>query len=231
MEVSADVYPYLASYTTIGIVFPEWAKTVEQFEEAKRTRNKELREYLFNRVQKRNGPESTLLAGNQYAGKTLEQAAADLQISFVDLLMQIGPGGGSGAYFIMEDSLMSTLLLHPEAMISSDGSPTMRHPRGHGTFARIIQRYVVRKQLAIEEAVRKMTALPAKTLGIERRGLLKAGNFADVVVFDPQNIKENATYLDPYRTASGFDEVLMNGISVVKQEAILSPQAGRLLRK
>jgi len=232
IEVSADVYPYLASYTTIGIVFPEWAKTVEQFEEAKRTRNKELREYLFNRVQKRNGPKSTLLAGNQYAGKTLDQAAADLGISFVDLLMQFGPGGGSGAYFIMEDSLMSTLLLHPETMVSSDGSPTMRHPRGYGTFARIIQRYVVeRKQLTIKEAVRKMTTLSAKTMGIERRGLLKVGNFADVIVFDPQNVKENATYLDPYQTASGFDEVMVNGISVVKEETVLSPRAGRLLRK
>ncbi|MEP5613586.1 MAG: N-acyl-D-amino acid deacylase, partial [Cyclobacteriaceae bacterium] len=116
IEVSADVYPYLASYTTIGIVFPEWAKTIEQFEVAKRTRNKELREYLFNRVQKRNGPEATLLAGNQYAGKTLAQAATELGLSFVDLILQIGPNGGSGAYFIMEDSLMSTLLLYPETM-------------------------------------------------------------------------------------------------------------------
>lgn len=232
VEVSADVYPYLASYTGIGIVFPKWAKTAEQFNEAKQTRNKELRTYLFDRVQKRNGPSATLLAANEYAGKTLEQAAADLDISFVDLLMQIGPNGGSGAYFIMEDSLMSTFLLDSDVMVSSDGSPTMRHPRGHGTFARIIERYVVeRGQLAIEEAVRKMTTLPAATLGIEKRGSLRVGNFADVLVFDPSRVKENATYLDPYQTATGFDEVVLNGIQMIKGDSLVSERSGRLLRK
>lgn len=229
---SADVYPYLASYTTIGIVFPEWAKTQEKFEIAKSERKTELEDYLFNRVNQRNGQEATLLARNKYAGKTLAQAAESEGVSFVELLMQIGPRGGSGAYFIMEDSLMSTLLINSNTMISSDGSPTMRHPRGYGAFARVIERYVIdRKQLSIEEAVRKMTGLPAQTFVIENRGLLKQGYKADILVFNPEEIKENATYIDPFKKATGFDYVFINGKLVLKNGDQISSTSGQLLRK
>ncbi len=232
INISADIYPYLASYTTIGILFPEWAKTQEQFDLAKVTRREELETYLFNRVNQRNGPEATLMAGNQYAGKTLAQAAEENSISFVDLLMQIGPRGGSGAYFIMEDSLMSTLIGHPITMICSDGSPTMRHPRGHGTFARMIERFVMeRDQLSLEEAVRKMTGLPATTVGLEKRGTLKTGNYADILVFSPGEVRENATYLDPFQLASGFNHVIINGIEVIKDGSILDHRPGLLLRR
>ncbi|MEP5613436.1 MAG: N-acyl-D-amino acid deacylase, partial [Cyclobacteriaceae bacterium] len=77
-----------------------------------------------------------------------------------------------------------------------------------------------------------MTSLPAKTMGIDRRGLLEVGNFADMIVFDPRNVKENATYLDPYQTATGFDEVMLNGIQVVVATAVVDERSGgRLLRQ
>jgi N-acyl-D-amino-acid deacylase len=230
--VSADVYPYIASYTTIGILFPEWAKTNDQFELAKEDRLDELKDYLVNRVNKRNGPSATLLAGNEYARKTLETASSELNVPFVEVLLQIGPDGGSGAYFIMEDSLMSTFILHPGSMISSDGSPTMRHPRGYGTFARIIERYVIeRNQLTIEEAIRKMTSLPANTIGIDKRGIIKVGNYADLLVFDPNKVEERATYLDPYQTAKGFDQVIINGNLVLNEDSLINTNAGQLLKK
>ena len=144
VEITAEIYPYTASYTGIGIVFPVWAKTAEQFEVAKRERREELATYLRDRVNRRNGPEATLLGTDPWTGKTLAELSFELEMPFEDVLIDvIGPQGGSGAYFVMNDELQSRLLADPLVGVCSDGSPTGFHPRGHGTFARIIERYVV----------------------------------------------------------------------------------------
>ena len=145
IQVTAEIYPYSASYTGIGIVFPVWAKTIEQFEVAKLERREELEEFLRNRVNRRNGPEATLLGTDPYTGKTLADVAHELETPFEDVLIDvIGPQGVSGAYFVMNDELQGQLLTDPFVGVCSDGSPTGFHPRGHGTFAKIIERYVVR---------------------------------------------------------------------------------------
>ena len=111
IEISADVYPYTASYTGIGIVFPVWAKTAEQFAEARRERREELATYLRERVEKRNGPEATLLGTGPYKGKTLAELAFEHEMPFEDVLIDvIGPLGASGAYFVMNEELQSGLL-------------------------------------------------------------------------------------------------------------------------
>lgn len=231
IDISVDVYPYTASYTTIGILFPAWAKTEVTWQMSLLGRRTELERYLFDRVNKRNGPEATLLDRNQYAGMTLKEAAESENISFVELLLRLGPSGGSGAYFIMEDSLMSTLLAAENVMVSSDGSPTMRHPRGYGAFARIIDRYVnSRKTFSLEEAVRKMTSLPAQTIGLDKRGVLSTGNYADILVFDPNKFKEKATYLFPFEYAEGIDYMFINGTLSIEKD-IIEAYPGRLLRK
>ncbi len=232
MKVSADVYPYIASYTGIGILFPKWAKTQAQFEKALKTRKKELETYLHNRVIKRNGPQATLFGSGKYAGKTLAEAAQQEGISYVELLLSIGPQGASGAYFIMDRELQDTFITHPELMIASDGSPTMLHPRGHGTMARIIERYVVKeKSLTLASAVYKMSGLPASTMGIKDRGLLQKGMVADILVFRPESIKEKATFSDPYRLSEGFDQVIVNGRLAWDNQELADARAGRLLRR
>ena len=178
IEITADIYPYSASYTGIGIVFPVWAKTREQFDVAKVERREELAEYLRNRVNRRNGPEATLLGTDPYTGKTLADLAHEMELPFEDVLIDvIGPDGGSGAYFVMNDELQARLLADAFIGVCSDGSPTGFHPRGHGTFAKIIEDYVMRDDvLLLEEAIRKLTSFPAELLGIEDRGaLLKRG--------------------------------------------------------
>lgn len=231
-RISVDVYPYIASYTTIGILFPKYSKTPESFEVAAKNRTQELRNYLFRRVRKRNGPEATLFAANKYAGKTLKEVADELDTSFVDVLMELGPSGGSGAYFIMEDTLMSTLLLNPNVMLSSDGSPTMRHPRGYGAFAKFIRVYFgERKELSLEEVIRKVTNLPAETLGLKDRGRIEIGLKADVLIFNPEDIKDNASYEDPFQFADGMEYVLVNGKLKIDEGNLLNSQNGRLLRK
>jgi N-acyl-D-aspartate/D-glutamate deacylase len=213
IEITADMYPYNASYTGIDIVFPVWAKTVEQFEVAKVERHEELREYLRNRVNRRNGPESTLLGTDPYTGKTLAELSHELEMPFEDVLIDvIGPDGVSGAYFVMNEELQSRFITDAHIGICSDGSPTGFHPRGHGTFAKIIQKYVVQDRLlTLSAAVEKMTSFAASVLGITDRGIIREGMVADLIVFDPSRVRANATYPNPLQLAGGFDVVIVNG--------------------
>lgn len=213
IRVTADMYPYAASYTDIGILFPEWSKTPEQFAAAKAERREALADYLRRRVTRRNGPEATLLGTEPWTGKTLAELSFELEMPFEDVLIDvIGPGGASGAYFVMDEALQSRLLLDEHVGVASDGSPTGFHPRGHGTFARLIEKYVVGDELlSLAEAVRKVTSFPAALLGLHDRGVVAAGMFADLVIFDPERVRENATYPAPLQPAEGFDLVIVNG--------------------
>lgn len=212
IQVTADIYPYTASYTGIAIVFPDWAKTEEQFRDAMENRREELEEFLRNKVISRNGPEATLLGTGEYAGLTLAEAASRENLSFTELLMKIGPQGASAAYFVMDEALQTRLLRDPLVGICSDGSPSGYHPRGHGTFARLIEKYVVKeKVLSMEEAVKKMTAFPASVLGLTDRGYLQPGMKADLIIFQPADVHETADFEDPFQLAEGFDFVMVNG--------------------
>ncbi|MHC2993159.1 hypothetical protein OB13_16825, partial [Pontibacter sp. HJ8] len=218
IQVTADFYPYTASYTGIEILFPDWAKKPNDYQEVLRTRREELATFLKKKIIQRNGPEATLLGSGSYKAKTLGQVAEELKKPFELALMEdIGPYGADGAYFIMDEALQETFLKDPHIMICTDGSPSMRHPRGYGAFARILEKYVVNeKLLPLEEAIRKMTGLPAQTIGLADRGLVLAGYKADLLLFDPKEVKENATYENPHQLASGFRYILLNG-QIVKE--------------
>lgn len=232
IEITADVYPYTASYTGIAIVFPVWAKTAEQFTLARHERRDELAAYLRQRIAQRNGPEATLLGTDPWTGKTLADLAFEMEMPFEDVLIDvIGPEGASGAYFVMNDALQSRLIAHAEVGICSDGSPTGFHPRGHGAFATIIEDYVVaRGVLTLPDAVRKMTSFAAGVLGIEDRGVLRAGMKADLLVFDPANVKSLATYPDPLQLAEGFDLVVVNGRVARENGRLADGRFGQVLR-
>lgn len=233
--VTADVYPYTASYTGIGIVFPKWAKPPNNYTEVVKHRRAELLAFLKQKIIDRNGPEATLFGTAPYAGKTLAQVSEEQGLPYEKVLLGIGPNRASGAYFIMDDELQETIIAHPKVMICSDGSPTMRHPRGYGTFAKIIEEYVLkREKMTLEVAIHKMTGLSAKTLGIEKRGLLKENHYADLLIFNPEKIKANATYENPHQLASGFDFVIVNGqLNVVNESNNINSQNinGRLLSR
>ena len=232
IKVSADVYPYTASYTGIGILFPEWAKPPNDFAQVVATRRDELATFLRNKVNQRNGPEATLLGTPPYAGKTLAQLATELGKPFEEILIDdIQPGGASGAYFVMNDSLQARFLRDSTVMISSDGSPTARHPRGHGTFAKIIEASVVQDhQLVLSEAIRKMTTLPARTMGITDRGRIAIGMKADVLIFDPEQVHATATYEEPLQLAKGFNMVIVNGKVAKEGEGFSGERYGQMLK-
>ncbi len=233
ITVTADVYPYTASYTGIGIVFPDWAKAPNDYDQVKASRRKELEAFIRDRINKRNGPDATLFGNGDWKGMTLTQVADSLGLPFEKVLIdRIGPEGASGAYFVMNEELQATLIQDSLVCISSDGSPTMHHPRGYGAFAKIIRQYVSQThKLTLTDAVRKMTSLPASILGVKDRGVIRVGAKADLLIFDVSKIIDKATYEEPHQFAEGFEVVIVNGGVAFTGEKPTVKRHGRFLRK
>lgn len=216
VHATGDIYPYTASCTTIGLVFPPWAKTQEGFEKAiAQGRRNELADCLHATLQRRGGASKTLLGMAPYKGITLEQAAAAQGLSPEDLLIEhLGPQAGYAAYFVMDEELQEEMMKPQWVVFSSDGSPEMNHPRGFGTFPRILQVFVhQRTAFTIEEAVAKMTGRTARLLGLDRqqRGLLREGWKADLLVFSPGDFVETATFAAPHQMAEGLRAGCIDG--------------------
>ena len=137
----------------------------------------------------------------------------------------------SAAFFVMDDALQERLLADPWVMVGTDGGEHSSHPRGHGTFARVIAEYVCKRgTLTLVEAVRKMTGLAARTLRLEARGTLQPGSWADVLAFDPAEVQDHATYAEPHRRSTGMRWVLVNGQPAVADGRWTGMRGGKLLR-
>jgi N-acyl-D-amino-acid deacylase len=134
-----------------------------------------------------------------------------------------------------EDDLQA-FMRHTNTMIAADSSvrkfgSSVPHPRGYGNNARVLGRYVRDLHvLTLEEAIRKMTSLPAKTFQFADRGELRPGNAADIVVFDPATVRDNATFPDPHHYATGFAHVFVNGVEVVRDDMHTKERPGQVLR-
>ena len=134
---------------------------------------------------------------------------------------------------MMDEEDVQRILAFPQTMIGSDGLPsdTHPHPRLWGTFPRVLGRYVREVKLfSLEEAVRKMTSLPAACFGLKEQGILKPGKYADLVIFDPDTIVDSATFDDPVRPAKGIEQVMVNGRVVWKDGEHTGDRPGRALR-
>jgi len=220
IQVTADLYPYTASFTGLGILFPDWARPPHSYPSVVAERREELEAHLRMRVEGRNGPGATLFGTGPWAGRTLAEAAEAMGRPFEELLVELGPSGARAAYFVMDEGVMATFLADSFVAISSDGGPSMAHPRGYGTFSRVIARYVMQEGLLpLEEAVRRMTTLPAAIVGLDDpdrvglpRGRIQQGFAADLVLFYPDSVKDLADFEHPSRTARGMDRVWVNGV-------------------
>lgn len=229
--LTADAYPYEASYTGVAILFPEWALPPANYAAVRDARRDELRAHLEQRMQQRNGPAALLFGTGPHAGRTLAQVAAERDVAFAEVLLDIGPDGGQAAHFVMDRALQDRLLLDPRVALGSDGSPGGSHPRSAGTFARFIEELVVKQsRLSLEEAVRKVTSLPASIIGLNDRGTIRPGAMADVVLFAPANVRARADYVNPHAQAEGFDLVVVNGQPAFEAGEAVA-RAGRLLRR
>jgi len=187
-------------------------------------------------------------------GRTIAEIAGERGVDPFDAYFDLvegsqGLGGIIGFYYNEPD--IRNVLLSPRSVVGSDGSALApygvlgrgkNHPRSYGTFPMIFRKYVRGESrpdlgydegeaiLSVEEAVRKMTSLPAEKLGITDRGLIKTGCWADIVVFDPETISDTATYLDPYRYPTGIEHVIVNGVLVIRDGEHTGNIPGKALR-
>jgi len=177
------------------------------------------------------------------AGKTLAEVAAERGTSpaetAMDLVVEDGTRVGAAYFTMSEDNLRRELALPWVSFCSDSDAPSAEgrflqwssHPRAYGSFARLLGKYVRDEGvLTLEEAIRRLTSLPAQNLRLQRRGLLEPGYAADVVVFDPARIQDHATYDDPHRYATGVDHVVVNGTVVLRDGDHTGALPGRVVR-
>jgi len=168
----------------------------------------------------------------EMAGRYLSEIAAELGISEMEAADRLQPAGA--VYFMMDEYDVQRILSYPHSMIGSDGIPhdERPHPRLWGTFPRVLGHYARELGLfSLEEAVRKMTGLSAARFGLVDRGEVRAGAFADLVIFDAETVADRATYADPIQPAAGIDRVIVNGLVIWEDGAASGERPGRILKR
>ena len=168
----------------------------------------------------------------EMAGRYLGEIAAELGVSEKEAADRLQPAGA--VYFMMNEDDVRRVLSHPHPMIGSDGIPhdEKPHPRLWGTFPRVLGHYARELGLfSLEEAVRKMTGLSAARFGLVDRGEVRAGAFADLVIFDAATVADRATYADPIQLAAGIDRVVVNGLVIWEDGAASGEHPGRILKR
>lgn len=253
VDVTIDQYPYTASSTGIEALLPRWAVEGDRERRLERLRDPESRGRIRNAIveslrEDRGGGNlanvqiaaaqwDTSLAGRHlgeitqtWKGTTTFEDAADVVIEMVE------KGGASAIYHAMSEEDVERILASPYTMVASDGEVSIfgrnsPHPRGYGTFPRVLGRYVrERKLLSLEEAVRKMTSMPAGRVGLLDRGILRPGMKADLVLFDPATVADQATFADPHQYPVGVSLVVVNGGIAFHDGTVSATRSGRVLR-
>ena len=258
IDVHCDQYPYTASSGGLRARLPAWAQAGSHDEILARLADPDARSrlrYELNEGMAKAGVSMRIYRWEdvrigmsasrpEYVGLTLAEMARregkEPAVALLDLLLA-DRLKTRGIYFHMSEHDVRRIMADPAIAIGSDGlytglpdqpDQTNPHPRHYGTFPRILGRYCrEEKVLELPEAVRKMTSLPARVLGLGDRGLLKQGFAADVVVFDPLTVADRATFEAPFETPVGIGEVLVNGTLVVRDGRSTGETPGEVLRR
>ena len=236
---TADVYPYLAGQTGLGaLLIPSWAQDGGREEMLKRFTDPSLRARIIAETEQAmkarlGGPDSVYLPATRQQLVDFMRAQS---VSAGEAVVRILEEGNVPAIlrFGVESDLV-TLLQNPTTSIACDcgaTTSTLTHPRSYGTFPRVLGRYVrEQKVLSWEDAIRKMTALPANTIGMVDRGYLVPGMAADVTVFDPRTVIDHATYENPTAPSEGVRYVFVNGRLALRDGRVTGAQGGRGLTR
>jgi N-acyl-D-amino-acid deacylase len=260
MDVTADTYGYTAWFNDFSAFVPPWAhdggnpKLIERLKDP--TMRARMRKDMMtpssdwdNEWQEISGPDVILIGVVQnpkllpLQGKTLAEVAKvqnkDPMDALFDLLIDDNAATGV-AVFGMSEPDVALALQQPWVSFDNDSSGTSPqgilgqehpHPRAYGTFPRILRKYVrEEKKLTLEDAIRKCSALPAQRMRLTDRGVLKAGMWADVVIFDPLTLRDLATFENPNQLSQGMEYVLVNGVSVIDQGEMTGALPGKVLR-
>ncbi|MGH9328823.1 MAG: N-acyl-D-amino-acid deacylase family protein, partial [Vicinamibacterales bacterium] len=251
VDVRADQYAYTAASSNLGIRFPSWVleggseKIRERLQDDptwRRVRD-EMKQLLADRglsdlsfatiASHAADPSLNGLTIKQAAGRKIGRDDLDAQLEQArDMLIA---GNATMVYHFMSDDDVDRIMRHPEVAIASDASVLMPgegvpHPRGYGNNVRVLGRYVRdRKLVTLEEAIRKMTSLPASHFRLGRRGVIREGWAADLVLFDPARVAESATFERPHAYAAGVPHVIVNGVAVVKNGEHTGARPGQIL--
>ncbi len=237
LRVTASQYPYDASGTSVeAALIPRWAEVGGSAALLQRIGDPAVRPRLVAEMQKnldrRGGPEALLMTAapdKEFVGKTLAKVAQERGATPIEAALTIiQKGGADVASFNMQQADMKNFMRQDWVMTCSDGSTG--HPRKYGTFPEKLRKYVFDEHvITLPFAIRSSTSLPAETLGLKDRGLLKTGYFADIVVFDPRTIRAQSTYEQPKLLATGVVYLLVNGQIAIDGGELTNAHAGRPL--
>ncbi len=254
LHVTADMYNYPASSTGLGIIMPEWVQEGGFEKWVERLRDPEVRrvigpEIMKTILRKQGSPEKIIVIGfdtdslKYLQGKTIAEIAAmrgtSPEETIMDLIIDDG-SNVSAVFFSMSENNLRKEIALPWMSFGSDGKSmapegvflkSATHPRAYGNFARLLGRYVRdEKIISLEEAIYRLTTLPATNMKIERRGALKEGYYADIVVFDPAKIQDHSTFDDPHQLSTGMSHVYVNGVQVLRDGVHTGATPGRVVR-
>ena len=260
LSITADMYAYPASSTGLDAAMPVWVQEGGIEKWVVRLQDPRLRarvakqmanpsDEFVSGIVNAGGPEGVLLLGfrnpdlRHYIGRTLADVAAERGVTAEEAAMDLVIEDNSRvqvAYFSMSEDNLAKKIRQPWVSFGSDGGTfapegvfleRSTHPRAYGNFARVFAKYVRDDNiLTIEEAVRRLTSLPAENLKLRQRGALRVGYFADVVVFDPETIQDQASFSDPHQLATGVNHVFVNGTHTIRNEKHTGELAGRVVR-
>lgn len=251
IEVTIDQYPYTASSTSISTLIPDEILADGQDSIKARLQRPETKKYVINsmlaRLKKRKLKHFSYAVvayfspDTSYNGKSIEQInlmkgrkhkrKAEAE-TIIDIMMA---GGASAVFHGMSEGDIKRIMQYPFNMFASDATIRtfgfgMPHPRGYGTNARVLAKYVRdEKVISLEEAIRRMTSLPAQKFQLKDRGLLREGFAADIVIFDEKEVQDISTYDKPHAYSKGFHFVIVNGVLTVDNEKHLGVRAGKAL--
>lgn len=255
LQITANMYPYTASGTGLTARLPDWvqeggAKAMRLKLQDPIIRKKVLHEMEKGIPYKNSEPQHVMILGFRldslnelYKGKRLDEVAKlhgkNADETVIDLVIK-DKSRVEAIYFLISEENVCRIIQLPYVSFGSDaGSLALvkmftdwgTHPRAYGTFARVLGKYVRdEKHLPLQEAIRRMTSLPASNLKIKKRGALKTGHYADVVIFDPETIQDHATFENPHQYATGMVHVLINGTFVLENGEHTGEKPGRVIR-
>lgn len=251
VQVTVDQYAYTASSTSLDARFPSWAVAGGRAEGTKRiddpeTREKiakELKEYLKKNKFKDFGFAyvASYRPNPEFNGKNIAEITKQVRGSkkvsaqIEQMFEMYKAGGAQMVYRVMDESDVQNIMRQPFTMIASDSGVRdfgsgVPHPRGYGNNARVLGRYVRElKVIGLEDAIRKMSSLPAQTFRLENRGLLKPGYAADILIFDEKTVSDKATFEDPHQYPDGFTAVIVNGRVVFDGSNMTGEMSGQAL--
>ena len=253
VDVVVDQYPYDRSSTNLGIVLPSWALSGGTPAIEERLKNPETRARIAKEMEERlkglghqdysYAMVAAFRPDRSYEGKTISEInivkgrSKSLANEIETVIEIIAAGGAQMVYHSMGEQDVDRIMKYPFTAIASDGGVRefgvgMPHPRSYGTNARVLAEYVRKRGLlTLEDSIRRMTSLPARTFGFRDRGLIREQMVADLVIFDPARVQDKATFAQPHQYSEGFDFVLVNGKVVIEDGKLNETKAGRILRR